>query len=360
MKKTAPLIVVSLGFLFLFACGGAPSVYVAGFYKTPTTVNEVACYWKDGVQVDLTDGKTNAMVFGIYIDGENVYTAGYYVNAAGKEVAAYWKNTVKTDLTDGKDNARAKSIYVNGEDVHVVGFYIDPSSTNDVVTYWKNGVKTNYTDPATMIGEANVIVVKGEDVYVGGYYDLPGTGKQLKAAYWKNGVKTDLTDGTELSMVTDMFVTDDHVYSTGFSTNLTTNISTSYYWTDTTKTALSDGIEDFASITGSIYVDGEDVYASNAYAATATSIQPVYWKNTASSQTNLPLATGYNYGFTSSTFVKDGSVYIAGSFYKPDPTDPSGKTLLNVVAMYWKDGVSTILSSTDNGKKAVAYAIKVM
>jgi hypothetical protein len=56
-----------------------------------------------------------------------VYTAGYYEDSSGSQIACYWKNGIKTDLSQGLVFPKATAIAVQGPDVYVAGYYVvDP------------------------------------------------------------------------------------------------------------------------------------------------------------------------------------------------------------------------------------------
>lgn len=83
--------------VFLLSCKKETSnhisttdIYIAGSYVNNL---EIACYWKNGTRVDLSDGTTDAGAYSIVVTGNDVYVSGYY-----DDHLCYWKNSVKTIL----------------------------------------------------------------------------------------------------------------------------------------------------------------------------------------------------------------------------------------------------------------------
>jgi hypothetical protein len=169
----------------VYVCG-YENMYVNG---TPNGHNVVA-YWKNGVRTNCTDGSLDAgtgkgsciAVSGgdVYIAGEVLY--GFTFPNIYHMAACYWKNGVQINLTDPVDYAYATSIDVAGADIHVAGqmYVVSGANTYAVATYWKNGALTNLTN-IPGVGLANSVFVAGNDVYVAGTRNTVSEG-----GYWKN------------------------------------------------------------------------------------------------------------------------------------------------------------------------------
>ncbi len=71
-------------------------IYICGYETNGTKA--IANYWKNGVQVLLTDGKDDSFAFSIYVLGNNVYVAGYV--AQHLDGAKYWKNGTQINISD--------------------------------------------------------------------------------------------------------------------------------------------------------------------------------------------------------------------------------------------------------------------
>jgi hypothetical protein len=105
-------------------------VYMAGVIYQPNGVSSIACYWKNGQRVDLTDGHGVAMAKSVFVTDTHLYAAGM-VN----DHAVYWKDGETIMLTTNGENSMANSIFVQQEDVHVGGYQ------NGYPAYWKNSVR---------------------------------------------------------------------------------------------------------------------------------------------------------------------------------------------------------------------------
>lgn len=74
-------------------------VYAVGLYNksNSNSTGHTACYWKNEEYYELED---NAQAFGIYIDGDDIYIAGSVGRVPAQYKACYWKNGVRIDLAD--------------------------------------------------------------------------------------------------------------------------------------------------------------------------------------------------------------------------------------------------------------------
>lgn len=126
--------------------------------------------------------------------------ASYDVYVAGKEsgIACYWKNNVKTNLTDGTGITPTK-IIVENNDVYVFGIS-DVTPFN--FYFWKNNVKTNINqyigmnlnnlNPAEYHHSIDDILIDQGNIYLFGSTRSPIISGAYTddLCYWKNGVKT--------------------------------------------------------------------------------------------------------------------------------------------------------------------------
>jgi hypothetical protein len=154
-------------------------MYISGFssYHDGSVPDAPTDYhaqcWKNG-QLIFRENKTSG-AYAIFIHQNNIYMAGTQGN-----VACYWKNGARVDLTDGSAPSIAKSIFVTDAHVYVSGML------NYQAVYWKDGAIIPLTTEGTN-SMANSIFVHGEDVHVGGY-------EHRYPAYWKNDVKQNIAN----------------------------------------------------------------------------------------------------------------------------------------------------------------------
>ena len=81
-------------------------IYLSGIFESD---NYIACYWKNGEKIDLSDETYDSIAYDICIYDDNIYVCGYYVQDDIK-TACYWKNGEKFDLSDGTLNSVCTTI----------------------------------------------------------------------------------------------------------------------------------------------------------------------------------------------------------------------------------------------------------
>jgi hypothetical protein len=240
-------------------------VYVTGIRQTATFYN-VAAYWKNGVEYDLTDSTVSSSAFGITVQGSDVYIAGSITLSSGKDGAVFWKNGVLTMLPC-KDYATGKGITVNGSDVYVTGgANTDFSPLQGYAVYWKNGVENKFSVSGTDISSIASVAVHDNDVYATG---LTITGGMYFAVYWKNGVTTSLNPYTGYNEAASYGIAfqGNDIYVVGNSIE-DNNLYQATIWKNGVPTLLNGN---FAT---AICIQGNDIYVSGGYGNS-----PAYWKN---------------------------------------------------------------------------------
>ncbi len=290
-----------------------PNIYIAGNNGTNPVL------WKNGNAGILSSARGSASQVILY--GNDIYVAGTSGvseslspgGPSGKYV--YWKNGIQNDVSDFAHIIESSSIAVAKNNIYY-------ANSN----YWQNG------SMITLMGEGFGFVsstfASGNDIYVAGS-DSVGD-----AVIWKNGVLNVLSKGyfpTSNSgsdpFALCIYVSGNDVYVGGSSID-----NTAVYWKNGVATSLQSTISgSFVSSVNSIFVSGNDVYASAILIVPANggSNAPAYWKNGV--EHDLPL-NGAGSGYMTSIFVDGQDVYATGW------TSTSG-------AVYWINDVETILSS---------------
>ena len=144
------------------------TVYIAGSSYN-SDGNYTACYWVDGVRVELPGG---AWATDIVVVNGTVYTSG----TGETSDACYWIDQTRYDLPGLW--GEAEGIAVHNGDVYVAGWYENGSC------YWKNGQKIDLT--VNRDSQAFAIGVRDNGmVYVGGYY--MNNHHYIIPCFWKDG-----------------------------------------------------------------------------------------------------------------------------------------------------------------------------
>jgi len=165
-------------------------VYASGYSSVPAlpptySPPQHAQYWKNGQLIFRESEVSNALSIFIYQD--DIYMAGLLYSPGGlTSIACYWKNGQRVNLTDGNGTAIARSIFVTDRHVYVAGMI------NDQSVYWKDGDAIFMTTGTYSM--ANSIFVQGNDVHVAGY-------EHGHPAYWKNNVRQDIDNQDKLGQV---------------------------------------------------------------------------------------------------------------------------------------------------------------
>ena len=195
-KNGTPVVLnpaASVGSIFV----SGPDVYVAG-YRTgnvqidPTHWVEygIALYWKNGVEVDLTDGRIAAYGNSVFVDGTDVYVAGSSSSAtyATDMIPTYWKNGTPVQLMGSGSFAWANGIWTNGTDVYTAG--VDGLFNRlGGAAYWKDATQSEL-GVSNSRSDGSRLTVDGSDVYISG--SLSVNGGITRAGYWKNGTRVDV------------------------------------------------------------------------------------------------------------------------------------------------------------------------
>lgn len=175
-------------------------VYVSGTVVPMDTLKRVAKYWKNGVEMSLSDSTLWTEATAIAVSGNDVHVVGYEYTEYGR-IAKYWKNGIASNLSNA-ESSEPRGIAILGNDVYVVGW--EGTSSKGIAKLWKNGVGMNLRGGRDATG----IMIVGTDIYISGIGPvgrISSTDGGI-AKYWKNGVPVDLTDGSNEAFASDIFV----------------------------------------------------------------------------------------------------------------------------------------------------------
>ncbi len=357
---------VSFGLLY------AEDIYVAGGKKLKNGVGSAdtdaiftAGYWKNGVFTQLGSGTRTSYATSIVISGNDIYVGGYESNGT-VNVAKCWKNGIEINAySNGTKASQIQSIFVNGTDVHLAGYNTNVTSPSRLPYYWKSDMVTvPATLTTTILGDkatyssARSVFVSDGNVYVAGQENSPaaptGTGLSI-AKYWKDETAVVLSGlATSTMYATSIFVLgtgeNTNVYVAGYEfTNATGgNINIPKYWKNGTVMNLTSGTNAATGevTAGSIFVSDTAVYVAGYEAGTsATNFVAKCWKNGANGITETILTgTDFTKAKGKAVYGYNNHVYVAGW----GATATAGS-----LAVYWKDGIETILETTPGDALAI-------
>jgi len=218
-------------------------------------------------------------------------------------------------------------------DVYMAGTIL-ASNGHYVAAYWKNGVPVKLGDSSSN-SFAYSIAVNGTDIYVAGNNTINGNTVYL---YWKNGVATILTTPSNVSVYQStsahgIAVSGNDVYVMCYSA-VQNGYEKAGYWKNGTLVLLPSTAS--WATAQSIFINGNDVYV-------AGQTEPLdigyatYWKN------GVATVLSDTASAANDIIVKGNDVYIAG--------------ILNVSAVYWKNGTAHKATSNDGSADALAIAV---
>ena len=305
------------------------TVYIVGDSYNEAGV-QTACYWVDGVRVELPGGAWATDI--VVVDGD-VYTSGTSENFE----ACYWINQTRYDLPGA--GGEAEAIAVHNGDVYVAGWF------NNGSCYWKNGQKINLT--VGRDSQAFAIGVRNNGaVYVGGYY--MNNHHYIIPCFWKNGsnrTNVNYPSGGD-GEIYDIVLEDGNMrYFAGYvmkTSSFAGYTPTAAYWRHTARTDLRFGgsnMDIYGAQSNGITMDRGEVYSAGKtdwfghYDGSFTGGSfPQYWKG--KKIYNLEGGPLVNYGTGEAYDIRlaDDNVVVVGvasrdtSFYS------------EMSACYWLNG----------------------
>ena len=291
------------------------------------------------VSLSLANG-TSAMAFTnatgvvnfslIHCGGTPTYSYNAVDLATGNYSATATGTAATNTVNLGTVTACGNAINING--VYIAG------SIGDNAVLWKDGVPTFLTNSPTnspnFYAEAKKVLVYNNDVYVLGQQDdSTVNGYIYTIKVWKNGVVTNeimQADATGLDVYNgDIYVCGEQNNNTSTDLKVWKNGIASILTKDTFSYVETHAIK---IVNGDVYVIGSgynnQIPGTNNYGAKA-----IYWKN---GVINVLSTTGFK-GSADNIYSFNGDVYIVGSEQGPNQT---------WLTVYWKNGVKTTLPLT--------------
>jgi hypothetical protein len=338
MKLTPSLLFIALIPCILTSCKRHPrkpigqhtDIYLAGsLFRAYNKSNHGggitnAVYWKNGVQVLLTDTLTDSRANAIFVNNGDIYVAGEI-----NDTATYWKNGIPTKLGPGI----LYGIAIKDKDVYAVGVAL--TNGPDRAAYWKNRVLDTLG-----VGRVESIAVDGDNIYLVGYKNQSGvypdgvTRDYQAAVCWKNGREffEYLTDG--IAKVEGISAQDGNVYVSGSSRG-----PKPMYWKNGDSIIISPKSNALYGEANGIYVDGKEVYLSGyVYIPThhgAATFGAAYWDNGIVQL--LPYVGKQS--FAIAIAAQNNNIYVAGHDDYP---------------VYWKNGSRIQLGNHSGTVAAIA------
>ena len=130
-----------------------------------------ACYWRNGNKVNLPRTGYGATAFGIFLDGNDVYLAGYTTGAFSHLILDVTTNGNLHELSSNVAEDQQTWLYdiAVANDVKItVGFYYtvitdynDPLYYDSPIfpCYYRNGQRVNLEEAEWQLGEATVYLL---------------------------------------------------------------------------------------------------------------------------------------------------------------------------------------------------------
>ncbi len=333
---------------------GTTDVYICGStYYSGKSIGG-ACYWKNGVEVDLPSDEMAANANAIAVSDTNVYVVGRVDTSA-----CVWINGKLMNIGGGENSSAMgvkavhDTVYINFGATVGVGPAPNVVVASVVLILYPNGGYSSFNDVGNYGHPyAGGIDVAGGQVYTAGsnvFSDKYLYGQpvyELSPVYWKNGSLVNLPYPAPYAMMqgttSAIFVSGTDVYTAGAeafspdSTSYFDNYDLPVYWKNQTAVEL-DAPSGIGAASG-IAVSGTDVYVSG-YEYSGGNYEPCFWKN---GTVNWLGRTSFA-GYANSIALSGSDVYCAGyEIINPDPNNSNEA----YIAAEWKNGSETLLSPT--------------
>lgn len=329
--------------LFFLQCQKDPPlgligrVFVAGVemgnYATDSAYS-IAKLWVDGQPYDLPSATRMAQAEDVFVSKNVVYVVGSEYGNNGTARAVLWRNRQPLYLSAPDVEGQAFGVYVDRGDVYVTGLICKNFVCRTVV--WKNGVETLLSDDLSYPWE---IVVSGGRQYVA-INKIVGTLLMPAIMQGSQLLMLETLPQTEAGEASSVFVKGNDVYASGiFHPSGVGNVAA--LWKNGKLTVLATGNHHTAANAVTVSAQN-DVWVTgciNQYFAV--------WKNN-----QLYYKGVGDYGAGNEIAILGKDVYIAGN------GDVSAKGKYNV-PLLWKNNVARELPTNQKSQYGIANAVFV-
>ncbi len=177
----------------------------------------VAAYWCNGEQTLMTDAAGDraaaTIANGIFVEGDDVYVAGYLSLPGGRTQGVYWERGRMSVIQP--TDANAGSVHLSDvclKDGMLCLTGRDGVKGNTIAQYWLDYEPVPLSDEG-LVSNTTQMLCEGDDLFVGGRNgSTPG--------YWKNGLFVDLSHGGEGTYVNALFKAVNDLYAAGQYTDV--------------------------------------------------------------------------------------------------------------------------------------------
>jgi len=210
-----------------FQISGIPDIMISNY------IDGMPIYLKNGESFQISGIPDIMILNSIFAYNGDVYVIGSensgerYIGRDGnerrKKVAKYWKNGIGINLSDGKNEAHTTDIFVNSTGVYIIGVeetgkaYIFPEYYDDddfyfkyqnepTIKLWINDQEYKFEES---VSSSNKLFFDNNNLYIFGYKNnVPVIWKNLTPQNISNITKSDYT----LSQINSLYVENDNLY----------------------------------------------------------------------------------------------------------------------------------------------------
>ena len=153
------------------------NVYISGHVDKTSTDSWNACYWRNGNRIDMARNTSTgghvigSEAFGIFIDGSDIYLAGYNLIVNLNSVAVKWRNGNTHELSGNSANEEWHHLWdiAVEEGIKISVGYFSPDISNEYnydlglpqfPIYYVNGKRYQLEDSEYQFGDATGVFIE--------------------------------------------------------------------------------------------------------------------------------------------------------------------------------------------------------